>query len=305
LPPPSFGVSMKLFTDDHFLIGAMHLTSGKPCQDYAISGSFGGIAYAIVSDGCSSAGLTDMGARLITHSAARAICGHWSVSGDIVSASAPQEIEIDQEIVLGGIRQTLGLLPQDMLATCAYACVGAEGGFVHVRGDGVVAFVEKDGGLMLLRYDWANNTPFYPAYLAENLLPTFISAHGGDPDAPALTETVWTKDASGKSSETSRRYSLKAGIAGAMLPISRERLEKLSFVAIFSDGVTQVENIDWRDAAVQLLSFKSVGGLFAKRRMIRFVQTSHASGKGPIDDIAYAVIRIAPDGKQKGEDSGC
>ena len=29
---------MKFFTDDYFHIGKAHLGSGKPCQDYAISG---------------------------------------------------------------------------------------------------------------------------------------------------------------------------------------------------------------------------------------------------------------------------
>lgn len=295
---------MKFFTDDHFLIGAMHRTSGKPCQDYATSGTIGNIAYAIVSDGCSEGRHTDTGARLITHTGARAIREHWNVTGTVISDSTPRDIELSQEIALTGIRQALGLLPKDMIATCAYACVGENGGFAHVRGDGVVAFVGNDSAMTFLRYDWADSRPFYPAYRSENLLPSFISKHGGNPDTKALTETTWMRSASGQTSETSRQLSLKAGIAGALIPISREQIGKLAFIAIFSDGVTQVDNIDWTDAVTQLLSFKSVAGAFAKRRMIRFAQTSCASGKGPMDDIAYAVIRIAKDDEQTGESNG-
>ena len=130
---------MRFSVDDHFLIGATHLTSGKPCEDYAASGASEDFAFAIVSDGCSSAGLTDTGARLVTHAAARAIREHWNVSHDVTSPLSPFEIELQQEIALGGIRQALGLAPRDMLATCAYACVEKLGGFVNIRGDGVIA----------------------------------------------------------------------------------------------------------------------------------------------------------------------
>ena len=147
---------------------------------------------------------------------------------------------------------------------------------MRVRGDGVVAFVENDGSVALFRYDWDNNTPFYPAYLAENLLPSFVAAHGGNPDAFAMTETMWRKSASGETSENIKRCTLKSGITGPVLPISREQFERLAFVAVFTDGVTQVDNFGWKDAALDLLSFRSPSGSFAKRRMIKFVEKSYA-----------------------------
>ncbi len=64
---------MKFHTDHHFIIGHGHLADGKPCQDYTLSGLVGGGAYAVVSDGCSSAGQTDIGSRIIAITTGNAI----------------------------------------------------------------------------------------------------------------------------------------------------------------------------------------------------------------------------------------
>lgn len=61
-------------TNHAFHIGAQHLSLGKPCQDYAVSGSINDTtAYAIVSDGCSSGGETDIGARIVALATKRAL----------------------------------------------------------------------------------------------------------------------------------------------------------------------------------------------------------------------------------------
>ena len=179
-----------------------------------------------------------------------------------------------------------------MLATCAYVYLSPEGGFIHLRGDGVIALVYDDG-IVLRRYDWPNNTPFYPAYV-ENTLPVFVSAHGGDINARVLTEKTFTNRAGAQLlPEANRNFSIADGIRGVTIPVSKDELaNRLAYVAVFSDGVCRVENMDWQDAARELLAFKSAEGVFAKRRMMRFMKDTRAVGKGPLDDIAYAVIRI-------------
>ena len=86
--------------------------------------------------------------------------------------------------------------------------------------------------------------------------------------------------------------SLAEGIGAVTIPIRPEELGDLEFLAVFSDGVTQIDGLDWKDAVVQLLAFKTTEGEFAKRRMIRLIKDAQAKGKGPVDDIAYAVVRI-------------
>jgi hypothetical protein len=49
-------------SDSHFEIGSTHLV----CQDYAISYADDEVAYAIISDGCTSSPNTDIGSRLIS-----------------------------------------------------------------------------------------------------------------------------------------------------------------------------------------------------------------------------------------------
>ncbi|MDO8754959.1 MAG: hypothetical protein Q7J80_13765, partial [Anaerolineales bacterium] len=74
--------------------------------------------------------------------------------------------------------------------------------------------------------------------------------------------------------------------------IPQDVLELLEFVAVFSDGATQVDELDWKDVVVQSMAFKTAEGEFAKRRMSRLIQDSQKTGRGPIDDISYAVTRI-------------
>ncbi len=47
-----------------------------------------------------------------------------------------------------------------------------------------------------------------------------------------------------------------------------------------------------RGAVSSLLAFKNTTGEFAKRRMIRGIKDFHQVGRGPIDDISFAVVRI-------------
>ena len=50
-------------SDSYFEIGSTHLV----CQDYALSGSFKDMTYGIVSDGCSSAEYSEIGAQILCH----------------------------------------------------------------------------------------------------------------------------------------------------------------------------------------------------------------------------------------------
>ncbi len=290
---------MKFGTDCHFNIGAEHISGGKPCQDYAISGTHGDVAYAIVSDGCSSGGNTDVGARLITLSAAAAIREHSGVEGNAIHARAAQDVEVRRQLLLGGIKETLELRPSDMLATELYAYLTPKGGHVHVAGDGVVAFVYAGGRVRLHRFDWPNNMPFYPAYIDQ--LPSFVGAHGGNLAARVLNEQVYDYLPVPENASPTKNivlHSMSDGIRGIHFPITADELNSLAFVVVFSDGVTRVDKIDWQDAALELLDFKATEGVFAKRRMINFVREARKKGRGPLDDIAFGVISVIHDSEE-------
>ena len=273
---------INFFTDHYFHIGDAHLQSGKPCQDYATSGTSGDAAYAVVSDGCSTGGNTDIGSRFVALSAAVAM----KQSGTFA------EVKERQFKLLVEAQEKFGLTCPDMYATCLSLYLTKNGGYASVLGDGVIAFVYKDRTAEILQYEWNDNTPYYEAY-EEDHNATFLSTHGGDANAICLTEERW---ASGKDGEwrliETRGLTLREGMAGIVTEIPEEKLSALAFVAVFSDGVSQIDETEFSSAVREFTSYKNLCGEFAKRRMLKAIKEFQRSGHQMMDDIAVAVISI-------------
>lgn len=281
-----------LFSDHHFCIGNQHLRQGKPCQDYALSGSENDGAFAIVSDGCSTGRNTDIGARIVTLSAAMAIKNLNIGARYSFEACNPQKISVQQQFIIGGAKQMFGISREDLLATCVYAYLTPYGGFAHLAGDGVIAWKRNDGIIVMTRYDWDGNMPLYPIYADDHYV-SFVRGHGGKSEAKVLAKETWRYASNKFEQVANERLTLEQGIGGITDFFSaKEAQQSLRFLAVFSDGVTQVHDVDWKDAVVQLLNFKNIAGDFAKRRMIRFIQDIEKDKSFPSDDIAYAVIRV-------------
>lgn len=89
------------------------------------------------------------------------------------------------------------------------------------------------------------------------------------------------------------KYSLSRGVHGITISISRDDLEnEIDFIAVFSDGVTQIEGIDWKEAVKIFMAFKNTTGEFLKRRVIRGIKGFQKDGKGPFDDVSCAVVHV-------------
>lgn len=305
--------------DSYFHIGKAHLVNGKPCQDFTIASSGEEIAYAIVADGCSSGGQTDLGARIIAlatkkivedgvlvmgmPNTAKVVGGGMAVGGSMICSVADLAINIDRVryAKMRSAGELLGLDHSDLLATCAYVLVTPHGALMNVAGDGVVAIKMSDGTIVATKFDWANNMPFYPAYAADEHR-SFIAAHGGDRSAQVLHSENWIIMADGTMEERgSAHHSLSEGIAGMATGLSPQDLSEIEFIAVFSDGVCQIDGVDWREAVRSLLAFKNTTGEFAKRRMIRFIKDAEKIGRGPLDDLSYAVIHIESKEAEDGE----
>ena len=244
---------VKFYTDHYFHIGSAHYSSGKPCQDYALSGSNETLACAIVSDGCSTGRHTDVGSRVLTLSTLQAIRDHARASGGSLN-TAVVSITSRQQQIIGTARLILGLERVDMLATCGYVYLTQHGGFAHVQGDGVVALKYRDGKILMSRLEWADNTPFYPSYGDD--LNRFVEAHGGNLDAVRLTATTVIQNPDGSCVEVnSKGYTLRQGLEGMLFDISEHDLEQIEFIAVFSDGVTQIDGVDWKKEVSNFLSF--------------------------------------------------
>lgn len=271
---------MRFSADSYFCIGAAHVTAGKPCQDYALSRSTDDSACAVVSDGCSTGGHTDIGSRIM----ALAACN--SVTGGRTSRSADE----DRESIVESARDLLHVFPTDMLATCILASVDHTGAYYRVHGDGVVAVGTAYGGIEMSHFEWADNTPFYPAY-SEADRQRFIQVHGDEGRYRLRSETVFEPD----SNSFLIPYTVREGMQGILRRFPPQYLLDIKFIAVFSDGVAQIENVGWKDAIRELLAFKSTTGEFVKRRAMAAIRKWKESGKGPIDDFSMAVIYIDHD----------
>ncbi|MFZ8360642.1 hypothetical protein ACO1LX_19730, partial [Staphylococcus aureus] len=87
---------------------------------------------------------------------------------------------------LTGACDALGLKQNDLLATSAIVYLSPLGGFVHLVGDGVIAYKNRgEETCQMHRFDWANNMPFYLSYAQSP--DAFIRAQGGDLDACRMT----------------------------------------------------------------------------------------------------------------------
>jgi hypothetical protein len=282
-----------MHADAHFVIGQAHVNGGKPCQDYATSGELPDGAYVVVSDGCSSGGMTDVGARILALGTAAALRQPWSQDVARSTRLTPGELGIQQQAVMAGAGAMLGTRGEDLLATCVYAVASPGDIFAFVQGDGVVAWRIADGTLFMSRFDWDENAPCYPAYARDDYR-GFLEFHGGDSSAERLTSATWFRRPGGEFELHSEyRHSLASGMRGIYWPL--DAFAGISQLAVFTDGVTQIDGTPWQQAVADLMNFKSTTGEFAKRRLNSFVRGSHKTGRGPIDDLAYAVIDLAPE----------
>lgn len=265
-----------IFADSYFCIGKQHANEGKPCQDYAVTEVNGDSAIVVISDGCSTGGKTDIGARVISHTALRAI----HIYGDIKKTAIKQVLRPD-------CCWTLGLKDEDLYATLGVLLYDQKTLQSKLYGDGVVAYKNENGDIYATRYEWIKGVPYYLVYKDEVFVEqvcessaNLISCHKED----------WIYVARNQAWEMPSKEALPAsdGIDGFSDEyFNRGNSETL---AIFSDGITQIKDIDWKDAVFEFMNYKSTSGEFVKRRMMKALKTMT-----PMDDIACAAIRITPD----------
>ncbi len=282
---------MEFHTDHYFHIGSLHYQAGKPCQDYALSGASARAACAIVSDGCSTGRHTDVGSRIQALSLLGAVKSaspiYWGEREAMKKA-----VREERSRILSESERLLGLERSDMLATLAYAYLSHDGGFVRIEGDGAVAWKFRDGRIATTLYEWDGNMPYYPVYTNLDLV-EFVKAHGGDLEAERLTRTFVSFDAAGsQSGEEISRLTLREGITGITEEVTVEELKELDVMALYSDGVSQIGDAKWFEVVRSLVSYKSLEGEFAKRRIIRALRDYERSGKKLADDISTAAIRV-------------
>ena len=143
------------------------------CQDYALSGIYKGVPYAIVSDGCSGAEFSEVGSQTLCF-AAKAAIESWVDKVDDREGSLSNDF-FREEIVAKYIKEevckraeqiiALNSLSQECLqATLLIAFTMAEDLYTFVWGDGVIIIkrsFEIVKQICISDIEYVSNAPFY------------------------------------------------------------------------------------------------------------------------------------------------
>ena len=276
-------------SDSAFQIGHDHISANRPCQDYATSistpsppllslSSPSPYAIACISDGCSTAGHTDVGARIVALATQRAL--QRTTSAYLITGT--------RDAIIDTVRCTLGLEQRDLYATSLYLHATLSGVRGLIQGDGGYGVRFSDGTISSFRFEWLpalidgveRSVPFYPTYDVRER-EKFKSIHMQQP-GPRFEVA--------RSPESfSLLRSVNAGMRGYEIDLS---LKNVVAVAVFSDGVSQVDNWSWQEVVEELMLVPNYNGEFAKRKLAFAIRKFKTRGKGPLDDISMAAIHI-------------
>ena len=177
-----------------------------------------------------------------------------------------------------------------MQSTCSYVAVKDGVWLCQLSGDGVVVAQYTDGTIIMTRTQWDKNLPYYPIYKGD-ILEEFKIIHGNS-ETPFVWDT-WIYDPEAGTEKTlmeTAGLDINNAIEGGYRFLLNYD-DKIESIAIFTDGIDQVEGMDWKDVVVNLMSFKSTKGSFLKRRMISELKKLEKAGHKNVDDIAGAVVR--------------
>lgn len=279
-------------SDSAFLIGATH----DVCQDYAVAGSrtaaqrSGGGSFAepyvILSDGCSSSPDTDIGARLLARAAERLL----------VSAAPPAAGSLPawhEEAARCALAQAaaLELSPQSVDATLLTIHLDGFEAVIGCSGDGVIALQTWNGETDVYVVSYASGYPRYPAYAHQTERLRLLAGHA--------KEVTHYRSASDGTLRPQGRV-----LSDARTEVFTANIREHKLLAVCSDGihtffstrradtVKTVEPLMLEATLLQLISFKSAGGVFVKRRVRRFMKDCLARNWRHADDLSMGVVYL-------------
>lgn len=283
---------------DHFItIGSAHNAQGKPCEDYALSGTLpAGAVFGVVADGCSGANAnTDVGARAISWAFRQVLEHRMAEPGEWFANGFGGELERAFASL-----QFPAAAREDYLATVVGFAATPEKASVFVHGDGAVAIRFADGRIRLVEFNWWDNTPFYLNYqLHRDLMDRFeghLSRHyveqGGDDVGPfGVRTTTYRTGETGLEviESTHERFTMDALYNGHVINF-RPAEEGIDAIAVLTDGVEQFGETPAAEVAKEFVAFKNHQGEFVKRRLLRALKDFRKDGLNPRDDVGIAAV---------------
>ena len=261
---------------DNFLsVGKSH----QICEDYTIIGD-SPAPYMIVSDGCSSSKNTDVGARLLSYSAAKQFKKAYSLL-----ETDPRSISIlgKTAIFLANDQaDALALNNSCLDCTLLFLYATQRMVYVNVWGDGYVIVKTKAGNVIIQEITYSENAPFYLNYILDDRKIEWENKFANNPRI--VTEYYSDND--------SNQYS-----TFMTTPVeTRLEIDTLDCMMIASDGLGSFikqetgEKIPIREIVDQILDIKVRNGEYLKRRMRKMLEKNAANGIYNYDDISISSI---------------
>jgi len=261
---------------DHFFkIGSTH----KVCEDYIISGGIGTVypgPYVIIADGCSSSDNTDMGARILAHSALKYLTQlPFNDNKDQVNRFGHTVIQNADSVA-----HKLNIDRSCLDATLIVLTVFKNVAHVFMFGDGAVIEITDDDVSVLHEVTFNRNAPYYLSYKINHHHWEYIQ-----------TVEHMTRVRTGYSKflgqQLDYEVSCQLEIADFEFSYWRFNLDNSKGILICSDGIssfihpngTPVANVDIIN---EITNFKNINGEFIKRRM--------GSKKGALNTLAVQGI---------------
>lgn len=240
-------MSFKIHADSHSLIGYDHLV----CQDYTLTEK----DVSWLSDGCSGALHSDIGARLLIHS-----------------------IKTNNEyspIIYNTLLNLLGLDKSVLSATLGRVYVDNGYAIIDLIGDGVLFFKFKNNSIVIIDVDFPDNVPFYPLY-------SIYETYGYDYYAKGHGKNIITQTIIGEYNSSIIEETI---VSGKRFKVP---LDNISMFGLSSDGI-KTGNISYIKAIEELISVPIPLGLYIKRKMRKMHKSNLFKHS---DDWSVAAISI-------------
>ncbi len=275
---------MKKVHIDHLLkIGKTH----KICQDYIISG-YDPVPYIILSDGCSSSKDTDIGARILCHTARQYLeCYKDSISSIDESRMGTFVIWCAKSIITQmGIDKTA----LDATLTVVYYDSGILK--IIMYGDGSIVSIDKDN-TTIETIEYTKNTPYYLSYKLDDERNKIYHNN----NIIKMVDKRYCYN-------YSNIYDLVTGTMDYDKPYCSHHLIKngeQTTIFIFSDGISTFFNkeqskfLSIKDLIGDFSSFKTLKGEFLTRRLLSkkgAITKLEQQGYEHLDDLSIGAFVI-------------
>jgi hypothetical protein len=279
-------------TNAYYEIGSSH----RNCEDYALSGIYSDMAYAIVSDGCSSSEHSDVGARLLSH-ITKGVLIHLKDRGVI---NTPEYSSIFRELVLRKsieVKNSLGL-PTDAFDATLLISTVLDDKIVNIAwGDGYVIYKTKDGKLITYGINFSTGAPYYLSY---EMSPSKKQAYLDEYGSGNITTTNTIIN-----SEGVVEFEHKVLNSTCMMQSLYKEADapSMGFVTVSSDGLGTYQddpkNVEekksYKDSDIipLVMAYKNITGEFVTRRMQRLKYDLEKKLIVHLDDVSCSSIAIS------------